>query len=213
MKLKYLFRVKFFRENLTRLVFSLVVISVFTCFQAKADVYKYVDKDGHVFLTDRPDHKGYKLIVRTWKGWKEKKYNVVDLKKQQKKYRDIIKTAASRNKLPSALVHAVITAESAYNPKAVSRAGAVGMMQLMPSTAERYGVKDSKDAEANIAGGTRYLRDLLEMFDNNTKLALAAYNAGEGAVMKYGNKIPPYKETQYYVAKVLGYYKKYSKTL
>ncbi len=208
-----LIQIKFLRENLPKILFGLILISVFTSFQAKADVYKYVDKNGHVYLTDRPDHKGYKLLVRTWKGWKEKKTTHVNLAKRQEKYGDIIKTAAARNKLPNALVHAVITAESAYNPKAISKAGAVGMMQLMPATAERYGVKDSKDAEANIAGGTKYLRDLLEMFDNDTRLALAAYNAGEGAVMKYGNKIPPYKETQHYVAKVLSYYKKYSKTL
>ncbi len=195
------------------LILSILIASLFISMSAKADVYKYVDKNGHVYLTDRPNHKGYKLLVRTWKGWKEKKYSGFSLAKRQKKYQEMIKTAADKNKLPNALVHAVITAESAYNPKAISKAGAVGMMQLMPATAERYGVKDSKDAEANIAGGTKYLRDLLVMFDNDKELALAAYNAGEGAVMKYGNKIPPYKETQHYVKKVLSYYKKYSATL
>ena len=179
----------------------------------QADVYKYTDKNGHVFLTDSPNHKGYKLLVKTWKGWRPKQHSGISLAKRQKKYGEMIKTAATKNKLPQALVHAVITAESAYNPKVISKAGAVGMMQLMPGTAKRYGVKDSKDAESNIGGGTEYLRDLLVMFDNDTKLALAAYNAGEGAVMKYGNKIPPYKETQHYVKKVLRYYEKYSKTM
>lgn len=204
-------------KNLSSLLLSLLIVltffAIFTPFSVHADVYKYVDKKGHVFLTDRPNHKGYKLLIRTWKGWKEKKYQRVSLVKRQKKYGEMIKIAASKNKIPNALVHAVITAESAYNPKAISKAGAVGMMQLMPATAERYGVKDSKDAEANIAGGTKYLSDLLVMFDNDMKLAVAAYNAGEGAVMKYGNEIPPYKETQHYVKKVLSYYKKYSATL
>ncbi len=199
------------RFSVRLMAFSIFLLMMST--SVFADVYKYVDKNGHVYLTDRPDHKGYKLLVRTWKGWQEKKTNYVDLKKRRKKYEKIIKTAARKNKLPDALVHAVITAESAYNPKAKSRAGAVGMMQLMPATAERYGVNNRKDPEQNIAAGTRYLRDLLEMFDNDLKLALAAYNAGEGAVMKYGNKIPPYKETQHYVKKVLKYYKKYSSTL
>ncbi len=178
-----------------------------------ADVYKYTDKNGHVYLTDRPNHKGYKLLVKTWKGWREKKYSYGAMLKRQKKFGELIKTAAKKNKIPNALVHAVIRAESAYDPKAISKAGAVGMMQLMPATAERYGVKNSKDPEANIAGGTRYLRDLLKMFDNDKELALAAYNAGEGAVAKYGNEIPPYKETQHYVKKVLKYYKEYSRTL
>jgi len=202
---------RFLKNNLSGLLLCSLIVSVSV--PVMADVYKYVDKNGHVYLTDRPEHKGYKMIVRTWKGWKEKKYRGTNLAKSQEKYGEMIKVAANKNKLPIALVHAVITAESAYNPKAISKAGAVGMMQLMPATAERFGVKDSKDAEANIAGGTQYLRVLLEMFDNDTKLALAAYNAGEGAVMKYGNKIPPYKETQHYVTKVLSYYKKYSTTL
>ncbi len=213
MQYKKIFYREVGRSILLRIIFSLLVVSVFTSFSAKADVYKYVDKNGHVYLTDRPNHKGYKLLVRTWKGWKEKRYNGAGLTKRRKEYADMIKVAANKNNLPIALVHAVITAESAYQPKVISKAGAVGMMQLMPATAERFGVKDSKDPEANIAGGTKYLRVLLEMFDNDTKLALAAYNAGEGAVMKYGNKIPPYKETQHYVTKVLNYYKKYRTTL
>jgi soluble lytic murein transglycosylase-like protein len=100
----------------------------------------------------------------------------------------------------------VVQAESAYNSKAVSTAGAMGLMQLMPATAERYGVADVWDPRQNLNGGARYLRDLLDMFKNNLKLALAAYNAGESAVMKYGNRIPPYPETQNYVRKVIDFY-------
>ena len=84
-------------------------------------------------------------------------------------------------------------------------------MQLMPGTAKRYGVRNRRSASDNVNGGTRYLRDLLKMFDNNLTLALAAYNAGEGAVKKHGNKVPPYKETRNYVKKVIAYYKEYKK--
>jgi soluble lytic murein transglycosylase-like protein len=103
------------------------------------------------------------------------------------------------------LIHAVIEAESAYDPNAVSSAGAVGLMQLMPATARRFGVSDRTDPEQNIDAGANYLRKLLSMFDNDVKLAIASYNAGEGAVMKYGRTIPPYRETQQYVVRVLKY--------
>ncbi len=174
---------------------------------AHADVYKYMDSNGHVYYTDRPAHKGYKLIIKTWKGWTQKTF--VKDSGHRKALAPAIAKVASQYRLPNALIHAVITAESAYNPKAISPAGAVGLMQLMPATASRYGVADRTDPVANIHGGTRYLRDLLGMFNNNLVLALAAYNAGENAVIRYGNKVPPYEETQTYVKRVLEYYKKY----
>jgi soluble lytic murein transglycosylase-like protein len=126
------------------------------------------------------------------------------------RYSSHIQAAALANQVDAALIRAVITAESGYNPVAVSRAGAVGLMQLMPGTAKRYNVTDRRDPEQNIHGGTRYLRDLLRMFNNNVHLAVAAYNAGEEAVMKYGNRIPPYRETMAYVPKVMNFYKRYS---
>ena len=115
--------------------------------------------------------------------------------------------------LPKSLLHAVITAESAYDPNAISRAGAVGLMQLMPETARRYGVNNRRNPSSNVSGGSRYLRDLLKMFNNNLVLALAAYNAGEGAVKRHGNKVPPYKETRNYVKKVIDYYREYRKEM
>jgi len=130
-----------------------------------------------------------------------------------KKFSPTVDAIAKLYRLPKSLVHAVITAESAYNPNAISRAGAVGLMQLMPGTAKRYGVKNRMNPYENIHGGSRYLRDLLIMFKNDLRLALAAYNAGEGAVKKYGYKVPPYKETQTYVRRVINYYKKYQKTM
>ncbi len=178
---------------------------------AVADIFKYVDKHGRVFLTDRPDRPGFKLLVRTWKGWTEKGF--ASSPKYRAAYNALIAKAASTYRLPNALLHAVITAESAYNPNAVSRAGAVGLMQLMPDTARRYGVANRTDPRSNIHGGSRYLRDLLGMFNNNLVLALAAYNAGENAVIRHGKKIPPYPETQTYVKRVLEYYKRYRLTM
>lgn len=121
----------------------------------------------------------------------------------------IIREASKRTGINDALIKAVIRAESAFNPLAVSRKGAVGLMQLMPDTAKRYGVTNRLDPQSNIHGGAKFLKDLLYQFDNDLTLSLAAYNAGEGAVRKYGNIVPPYPETQRYVAKVLHFYKQY----
>ena len=190
----------------------LALAGMFITAGVQADIYKYVDKHGRVILTDKPTHKGYKRLVKTWKGWVEvekRKRPAIDVAKNRKKFSGTIDYFARQYRLPTPLLHAVITAESSYDPDAVSRAGAVGLMQLMPGTAKRYGVKNRRNPYQNIKGGTHYLRDLLGMFDNNLVLALAAYNAGENAVKKYGNKIPPYKETQTYVRRVLSYYKQY----
>lgn len=178
---------------------------------AFADIYKYVDKYGRVTLTDKPDNSEFKRLVKTWKGWEEAKSQIAlkDFDKNQQRHSSTIDWVAKRYGLPPSLVHAVISAESAYDTNAISRAGAVGLMQLMPGTAKRYGVVNRRNPVDNVDGGARYLRDLLAMFDNNLSLALAAYNAGEGAVKEYGNKIPPYEETKNYVIKVIDFYKRY----
>ena len=121
-------------------------------------------------------------------------------------YAALIDQVARETGLKTELLHAVIRAESAYDATAVSHAGAGGLMQLMPGTAERYGVRDRFDPGQNLRGGARYLRDLLQMFDRNLQLALAGYNAGENAVIQYDRTIPPYAETQQYVKRVLQYY-------
>lgn len=124
----------------------------------------------------------------------------------QRSYSVAVQHAAREYKVDAELIHAVITAESNYNPQALSPKGAYGLMQLMPETARRYGLTDMARPECNIRAGTAYLRDLLTLFDNDVKLALAAYNAGENAVIRYGKRIPPYQETQEYVPKVMEVY-------
>ena len=119
-----------------------------------------------------------------------------------------IKAAIAKNPVDEALVRAIIQAESAYNPYALSKAGARGLMQLMPGTAAQYGVSDSYDAQQNINGGVAYLRFLLDMFDGDVRLASAAYNAGENNVLKYAG-VPPFAETQVYVQRVGQLYLRY----
>ena len=172
-----------------------------------ADVYKFVDKNGVTHLTDTPLGPGYKLILRT----KKRPRSSVNHKRSnenQRRYTPMINQMALRARVDRALVHAVVTAESAYDPLAISSAGAVGLMQLMPGTAKRYGVNNRKDPAQNVWGGVRYLRDLLVQFED-VALALAAYNAGEQAVVTHGRQIPPYPETQQYVKRVLNYYQRY----
>ena len=198
------------------MLIQLVVVGLVCSMNAHADIYKYVDKHGRVILTDKPTHRGYKRLVKTWKGWVEverRKGPSINVAANRKKFSGTINYFAKQYKLPTPLLHAVITAESSYDPDAVSSAGAVGLMQLMPGTARRYGVTNRRNPYQNIKGGSNYLRDLLGMFDNDLTLALAAYNAGENAVKKYGNKIPPFHETRTYVRKVLSYYKQYKTKL
>ncbi|MFT3813743.1 MAG: transglycosylase SLT domain-containing protein [Acidovorax sp.] len=125
-----------------------------------------------------------------------------------------LEAAARSESVEPALVIAVAAAESAFNTEAVSRKGALGLMQVMPATAERYGVSGRSEGrhavlapQVNAQVGSRYLADLLRMFDGDKELALAAYNAGEGAVLKYGRRIPPYPETQQYVDRVMRFYR------
>ena len=124
-----------------------------------------------------------------------------------RRFAPIVSRAARVHGVDEALVHAVIFAESSYDPDAISPAGASGLMQLMPATAAQYGVRDLFDPAQNVSGGVRLLRDLLAKFDGNVELALAAYNAGAGAVIRAGNRVPPRPETVAYVPKVIDYYR------
>lgn len=174
---------------------------------AQAATYGFVE-DGRVsvIISDtKPEDPRYVLFQKDLPG----QVRAVEPGLEAGPYRGHIMAAAQETRVDPALIHAVISVESGYNASARSSAGAVGLMQLMPGTAKRYGVKNRLDPEQNIYGGARYLRDLQVLFDDNLQLVLAAYNAGEQAVLKYGRRIPPYRETSAYVPKVLQLYRKH----
>ena len=190
---------------------SLLISLVMTIFfllamPCRADIYKYTDAEGVIHLTNVPTDPEvpYVLILR-------EKRVIIQLKGDISPYDHMIFSAAEKYGVDSALVKAVIKAESNFNHRAVSPVGAKGLMQLMPSTAATLQVKDTFQPENNIDGGVRYIRYLMNLFNNNLPLVLAAYNAGENAVIRYNNRIPPYPETQTYVRRVLNYFDGYSK--
>ncbi len=176
---------------------------------APAEIYKYRGPDGSLHFTDRPMGGSYKLLWRSGKSSKRKgNYSLARMRENKSRLTPLIEKVAKELRLHPGLLHAMVRVESAYNPQAVSKKGAQGLMQLMPATANRYGVADSYDPKQNLEGGARYLRDLLVEFEYDIRLALAAYNAGENAVKRYGNSIPPFPETINYVDKVLGEYER-----
>jgi soluble lytic murein transglycosylase-like protein len=190
---------------------ALAAALVFSATSATANIYSFTDDRGVVHFSNLPHlDKRYRVVYRIPtdvnqrpNAWSAKGPTSVDIAK----YIPIIDSAARAYGLDPKLVHAVIRAESGYNPNALSPKGAVGMMQLIPATAQRYGVRNSNDPTENIHGGSRYLSDLVKMFNGNVELALAGYNAGENAVIRAGNRIPPYPETMAYVPKVMGFYR------
>jgi hypothetical protein len=195
-------------ENLfLQTVIAVLAVFIITATEAvHADIYKYEDNEGTLHLTNVPsDHTVRYILIL-----KEKRILFqpgLDINK----YDQIITKAADKFKIDSALIKAIIKAESNFNHEAISRVGAQGLMQLMPATAYALQVEDSFHPEKNIEGGARYLRYLLNIYRGNLTLAIAAYNAGESAVAKYNNNVPPYRETQNYVKRVLSLYKSFSK--
>ncbi len=178
---------------------------------ASADVYVYTDPDAVEHYTNVPDQDRYRRLSALMETASHgNRAGAPIVKGNAARYAAQVERAADEAGVDPALVHAVVTAESGYNPRAVSPAGAQGLMQLMPATARRYAVSNAFDPAENVRGGTRYLRDLLDMFDNDVALALAAYNAGENAVLKYHRTVPPYRETRAYVPKVLRLYDQYA---
>ena len=173
-------------------------------------IYRYIDRGGKSTFSDRARHRGYKEIQLRSSPRRKAEILSGSFYEKRKQYKDVVKRAAQVHRIPASLLHAIISAESGYDANAVSKAGAVGLMQLMPATASRYGVKNRKDPVDSLRGGSTYFRYLLDLFDDDIKLALAAYNAGENAVIRYGKRIPPYRETQNYVRKVMKYYDEYS---
>lgn len=172
---------------------------------ADADIYRYVDASGRVHFTDTPTHGRYDMYMK----------EEAPVKASNRSYLDIIRRHATSYQLEEALVKAVIKVESDYQPRIVSRKGAQGLMQLIPQTAKDLKVSNPFDPYENIRGGSEYLRMMLDLFNNDVELALAAYNSGPSTVKRYGG-IPPYDETQKYVKKVkryLDYYRRVGDTL
>ncbi len=177
-------------------IFPLLLSSI-----AGADIVRYVDKNGVIHFTNREKLEWQEVYIKTKQKKKTDNYS------RKRPYKNAINKAAQKNGLDPKLISSVIQAESDFDPKAVSKAGARGLMQLMPQTASRYKVKNIHNPEENIEGGTKYFKDLMEKYKGDVKLALAAYNAGENAVAKYSG-VPPYPETMRYITKVLDIYNK-----
>jgi len=171
---------------------------VFSVPTTTAEIYQFVGRDGSIFLTNVPSDSRYRKV--------EIESSRLHATLSEGELEPVIRRHSSRHQLHPALIRAVIKAESNFDPRAVSRAGAVGLMQLMPQTAVRLDVRDMYDPDDNVGGGTKYLRQLLDRFHGNLPLALAAYNAGENAVDRY-QALPPFDETRQYVRKVLRYYR------
>jgi soluble lytic murein transglycosylase-like protein len=174
---------------------------------ARSQIYTYVDADGLRHYTDVPDNNRYRLLLlsprdRTASG---DRYDAMLLAKAGQ-YDSIIERAAVSAAVEPNLLRAVIVVESGFNSRAVSKRGAMGLMQLMPATATRYGAANPFDPHDNVHAGAQYLKYLIDRFGQDLRLALAAYNAGENAVDRNGGKIPPFTETMAYVPRVLRIY-------
>jgi soluble lytic murein transglycosylase-like protein len=201
---------------------ALCVVSL-TASQARADIYQWTDADGVVHFTNRPTAnptaKVYlKAAAAPVVAGNAVRPGVTPYAPQDRdplrytRFDEYIRQASALYQIPEPLVRAVIKVESDYDPRAVSYAGARGLMQLMPETAARMQVKDINDPRENIFGGVRYLRVLANMFNGDLELSVAGYNAGEGAVVQYGG-IPPYAQTRDYVVKVTKFYRRYRSIL
>lgn len=167
---------------------------------ARAQIYSWTDDSGHLVLSDRPKSgEAHAYVVprsesiRTTRVFEDIRTTLYD---------ELIDRYAQLNDVRTDLVRAVVQVESGFNQWAKSPKGAMGLMQLMPATVREFGVRDAYNASENLRGGVAYLKQLLDRYSNNEVLALAAYNAGPGAVDKHGQTVPPYKETQDYVKKI-----------
>jgi soluble lytic murein transglycosylase-like protein len=191
---------------------TIVTLVIFFCLlflttSSFAGIYRYIDENGVIHFTNCPRDPKFKLYIR------ESKEDVGDDNhssyiKDSNQYDSLISEFSKKYQVDFALIKAIIRTESGFNPFAVSRKGAKGLMQLMPETALRMNVSNIYNPKENIEGGVRYFKYLLSLFDNDLRLSLAAYNAGENLVGEL-RSIPPYRETIDYVKKVLSYYQSY----
>lgn len=193
---------------LTASVFTLAVLMTDA---ALATVYTFTDASGVTHFTNVPSDPRYAGMARAphrLSAYKSVKTSF-RYPAAPDRYAPLVEKVAREHSLDRALLQAMIATESGFDPRAVSRKGAVGLMQLMPETARRYGVRNLYDPAENIQGGAKYLRDLMRKFNNDLSLTLAAYNAGEDAIIQHGHRIPPYRETLRYVPRVLTLYREY----
>ena len=183
---------------------ALVIAGVVSAAPASAQIYTWRDANGNLVLSNVRTESGAPAPIKTYavpraETVRATRYVAVDRGWQ---YENLISEHSRLNGVRSDLVRAVMQVESAFNPYAISPKGAMGLMQLMPATMRLYGVLNAFNPAENVRAGVAYLRDLLDRYSNNEELALAAYNAGPGAVDKHGQAVPPYRETRNYVAKI-----------
>jgi soluble lytic murein transglycosylase-like protein len=191
------------------MLFTLVCVTFSSVDLLRADIYRYEDDEGIVHFTDAPTDRRFKVFMRDLKKDKQLRTKMQFASTvNPAEYDQIISSCSAKYGVSTSLIKAVIHAESGYNPNAVSRKGASGLMQLMPGTARSLKVNNSFDPKDNVEGGVKYLRFLLDTFRGDVSLAVAAYNAGLNKVAKYGG-IPPYSETRTYVNRVLSYMQTY----
>ncbi len=197
------------RRKKIRSIYYLLAIMIVFLFSAtvcvQADIYMYIDADGVMHFTNAPTEsdRDYRVYIRERSSYRSSRSYSPD------KYDELISVASKQYGVDSRLVKAIIKAESDFNPTAVSKKGAMGLMQIMPQNFQHLDIEDPFDPRENIMGGTRYFRYLYDRFDGKLALSLAAYNAGPTAVDNYNKTIPPYRETEQYVQRVLTYYRNY----
>ncbi len=191
------------REYFNHICLCLLILAVPST--VTANIYRFVDESGVVNFTDVPKHKGYKIHIRQTSHSK----TVSSPARDYYPYRTVVRQASEIYSIEEPLIRAVMEVESDYNRYAISGAGARGLMQLMPQTMKHLGVSNPWDPRQNIMGGARYLKGLMDRFSGNVHLALAAYNAGSNAVIRYG-RIPPYPQTKRYVVKVMDRYRRFA---
>ena len=187
-----------------RLQYLLIAVGLASAAPAQAQIYSWRDANGTLVVSNRRPESASPASIKSYAVPKAETIRATRYAAAERGriYDDLITEHSRRNGVRSDLVRAVMQVESAFNPNALSPKGAMGLMQLMPATMRQYRVMNAFNPEENVRAGVEYLRDLLDRYSNDEQLALAAYNAGPGAVDKHGQAVPPYRETRNYVAQI-----------